>query len=237
VQVHPAPSNIPLMLIPFPLIRYEFLIKQSGEQIAGGEKMKKRIIVAFMILALIFTIIPMVGTVTAGKGTNKMDFQIHLVGIAAPPPESSIEAGRNLIMKDLPFVMMGDMSTVQIGGETIGAEFLAYEGLMDIQQHLDESGESIFAQVFVNEIYYIYEDDGGEPGDLRGTIVVKALGNNKAGNGGTFVGKGTGEFEGLVIKGVQEPLYPVPNPEYDEITNPDVPETFSALDRIGTAMG
>jgi len=220
------------MLIPFPLIRYEFLIKQSGEQIAGGEKMKKRIIVAFMILALIFTIIPMVGTVTAGKGTNKMDFQIHLVGIAAPPPESSIEAGRNLIMKDLPFVMMGDMSWVKIDGETITAEFLDYEGTMDVQQHLDEFGEVKFAQVFVNEIYYIYDEEE----DLRGTIVVKALGNNKAGNGGTFVGKGTGEFEGLIAKGAQDLMYPLPNPDYvDPDTTPDEPETFSVLDRSGTA--
>jgi hypothetical protein len=175
---------------------------------------------------------PIVGTAMAGKGQNKVDFQIHLVGLAAPPAASMKVAGGNVIINDLPFVMMGDMSWVKIDGETITAEFLDYEGTMDVQQHLDEFGEVKFAQVFVNEIYYIYDEEE----DLRGTIVVKALGNNKAGNGGTFVGKGTGEFEGLIVKGAQDLMYPLPNPDYvDPDTTPDEPETFSVLDRSGTA--
>jgi hypothetical protein len=167
-----------------------------------------------------------------------MDFQLHLVGLASPPPESGKAAGNNVIIKNLAFVMEGDMSTVQIGTETISADYLGYEGAMYIQQHLDEEGATKFAQVLVNEIIYIYDDPAQEEEDLRGTIVLKALGKNKEGNGGTFVGKGTGEFEGLVIKGVQDPVYPIPNPAYvDEDTTPGVPPTFSVIDRIGTVMG
>ena len=217
---------------------YSVYCKYALFNFEGGErKVNKKVLgiaLASIFLAMLAT--PLVGTVMAGKGQNKVDFQIHLVGLAAPPAESMKAAGRNLIIKKLPFVMMGDMSWVQIGDETITAEFLAYEGPIDVQQHMDESGVPKFAQVLVNEIYYIYDDPAQEEGDLRGTIVVKALGNNKAGNGGTFVGKGTGEFEGLIVKGAQDLMYSVDNPEYDEITNPDVPETFSVLDRIGTAM-
>lgn len=63
------------------------------------------------------------------------------------------------------------------------------------------------------------------------------MGNNKAGTGANFVWHGTGEFEGLKIKGVSDPLYVEPNPDFDLDTNPDVPPVFYVLDRIGTAMG
>ena len=91
--------------------------------------------------------------------------------------------------------------------------------------------------VQVNEIVYIYDDPGQEE-DLRGTIMLMALGNNKAGTGANFVAKGTGDFEGLIIQGVSDPLYTVDNPAYvDETTTPGVPPVFYVLDRIGTAMG
>ena len=197
--------------------------------------MKKKMfgIVVVIVIVLMLSAIP----VYAGKGQNKMDFQIHLVGLTTPPPESMIETGRNNIVKNLPFVMMGDMSTIQIGAETITAEYLDYEGMIDSNSHLDENGDSKFSNVLVTEIYYIYDDPAQEPGDLRGTIVLMALGNNKAGTGAHFVAKGTGEFEDLIVNGVSDPLYVVPNPDYvDETTTPEEPEIFYVLDRIGTAM-
>jgi hypothetical protein len=200
--------------------------------------MKKKILLLVSLLVLVMGIIPIIGIVSAGKGQNKVDFQIHLVGLTTPPPDSIKETGRNNIVRDLGFVMMGDMSTVQIGAETITAEYLDYEGVIDSNSHLDENGDSKFGNVLVHEIYYIYDDPAQEEEDLRGTLVVMALGNNKAGTGANFVAKGTGEFEGLIIKGFVDPLYVVPNPDYiDENTTPDVPPVFYVLDRIGTAMG
>ena len=144
--------------------------------------MNKKILgITVTILTLAMLTVP----VLAGKGQNKMDFQLHLVGLATPPPGSVKTAGRNTIIRDLGFAMMGDMSWVQIGTETITADWLDYEGSLKIQQHLDEEGVVKFAQVLVNEIIYIYDDPAQEEEDLRGTIVIKALGNNKAGNGGT----------------------------------------------------
>ena len=199
--------------------------------------MKKKLSIPLVFLIAFTLVVPLIGVVSAGKGQNKVDFQLHLVGLLAPPPGSIKETGRNNIVRDLPFVMLGDMSTVQIGAETITAECLDYEGVLDLNAHLDENGDAKFSNILVHEIYYIYDDPAQEPGDLRGTLVVMALGNNKAGTGANFVAKGTGEFEGLIIKGVSDPLYVVPNPEYDPDTNPDVPPVFYVLDRIGTAMG
>ena len=129
-----------------------------------------------------------------------MEFLLHLVGGTDPPPDKVMQAGNNVIVRDLSFVMMGDLSTITIGAETITAENLGYEGALDVQQHLDENGVLKFAIIQVNEIYYIY--DGETP---RGTLEIKALGTNKVGTGANFVGKGTGEFEELVIKGVSDP--------------------------------
>lgn len=106
-----------------------------------------------MVLALAMVLTPMVGIVPAGKGQTKRDFQIYLVGLTVLPPEKLKVAGNNEIIRDLSFVMMGGLSTVQIGGETIIAENLGYEGLLDLQQHLDENGEVIFSNIRVNEIY------------------------------------------------------------------------------------
>lgn len=163
---------------------------------------KKMLFIFFMLLAIpVFTAIP----VFAGKGQDRLDFKVVFQGL--PEGAEVKTAGGNTIYRNGDFVILGDFF-VQIGEdgavEDITKDCLQYEANMNWQTHTKPDS---FFNVIVTETLYIYTDSSQLT--LRGTLEMKAIGTNKAGTGGTFVGFGTGEFEGAKIIGVSTGPTPV----------------------------
>lgn len=183
------------------------------------------VIVTVVTLAMVLT--PIVGIVQAGKGQEKLDFRLHLEGTTVPPPEKgwladSIQHAHNLaweVREDF-YIEIGEAGAV----ETIPKEALSYSGLLVITMVNQKQGWFLTQ---VRETITIYTDDTQTV--ERGTIKILTLGTNPAGNGAMVNGFGTGEFEGVKIKGTTTASM---------MTNPSPPpDELLVLDRVGTVMG
>jgi hypothetical protein len=175
--------------------------------------MNKRILmltITLLTVAMLAT--PIVGMVQGGKGQEKLDFRLRMVGILDPPPEKAWPAGVTVHTRGIGWVPTGDFFIeIGVGGsvETILAADLSYEGYLDINQN-QKQGVTVLRVVETITI-------AG-----RGTLEIINTGANPGqGSSHLFVGHGTGEFEGVKIHGHSTIVGPAP------IT----------IDRIGTVMG
>jgi hypothetical protein len=202
--------------------------------------MKKKMFGVFVsLLVVVMLTTPLVGTVMAGKGQTKVDFRFVLVGTYDEPAIIKL-VGQSEHYLDMPFVATGWWGSedypdtypplvLEIDGEAIDPALLSYTGMMKaISSNKNDNGV-----IMVDEIITIGDGEGG----VAGTIVLQVKGNNYAtGNGGgdSFIGFGTGAFEGVKIQG----RTPDPPLQVGEIEVPDV-GTFpiSLLERVGTVMG
>jgi len=167
--------------------------------------------IALMAAAMLAT--PLVGLAQAEQ--TKLGFHLRLTGFLDGTWDKSWESGINIHRRDAGFVMLGEFFIIINEGEadeqTIEAQFMEYEASMDVQQHPEKG----FYCINVREVIYIYSSDTThDETTLMGTLEIMALGSNKAGNGGTFVGFGTGEFEGVKVQGtsVTTVVAPAPTP-------------------------
>jgi len=180
---------------------------------------KKVLGITLTVLFVAMLATPIIGTVMAGKGQEKEDFLLHMVGQMAGPPEKAwLTNGSTLHVQGLPWVVVGDFY-IEIGEggavETIPKEELSYVGLMDLMQNQKQG----FATLTVRETITIYTDDTQTT--ERGTIEILTQGENRGGKGLMVNGHGTGEFEGVKITGLTS-------------TTPGPPLT---IDRAGIVMG
>ena len=164
--------------------------------------------ISVILLAAVMLITPMVGTAAAAPKT-KLSFQLYLAGFPDPNPDGPKVAGGNNIVRGNEFAV--DPATfvlIDEGGpneDLIESDFLEYSSDLNYQEH--KNGHF---NVIVREIISIYSSTEHTPANLKGTLEIKALGTNKAGSGGTFVGFGTGDYEGVKILGTSAPLVPPP---------------------------
>ena len=181
--------------------------------------------VSGLVLAVLFAAMlatPIIGTVMAGKGQEKLDFLLHMDGYQQPPPEKAwLTDGGTRHIQGLPWQIVEDGEFyIEVGEsvavETIPKECLSYDGLMDIMMNT-KKGMTILR---VRETITIYSDDSQTV--ERGTIEILTQGANPGGNGLMVNGHGTGEFEGIKITGLTT-------------TTPGTGVLY--VDRVGTVMG
>ena len=183
--------------------------------------------IAVTLLAVAMLATPLVGTVSAGKGQEKLDFLLHMEGTNLPPPEKGwLTNGGTRHIQGLTWVVREDFYIeIGLGGavETITKECLSYSGLMDLMSHTIKG----FYVLTVRETITIYTD--ASKTTERGTIEILTQGMNPGGNGLMVNGHGTGEFEGIKITGITATV---------SIPNPFPPPTnLLGIDRAGTVMG
>ena len=209
------------------------------------ETNKKKLVA--ILLAAVMLAIPLVGTVMAGKGQERVDFKFILVGTTGPGGETLVH-GKSVHYLMYPFIATGwpgseDYPTpypplqLIIDGQPIPPELLSYEGYFPRVSFSQEAGN---VALTVIETITIGDGDGG----VAGTIVLKAKGNNPntgngVGFGNSFNGFGTGAYESVKIQGkTPDPALTVGEME---VINPDTGEpmviTISKLERVGTVMG
>jgi hypothetical protein len=189
---------------------------------------KKVLGLALVLLFVAMLSTPIIGTVMAGKGQEKLDFLLHMEGTTVPPPEKGwvtkggIQHAHNLaweVREDF-YIEIGEAGAV----ETIPKEELSYSGILIVTMVNTKQGWFLTQ---VRETITIYTDDTKTV--ERGTIEILTLGTNPAGNGAVVNGFGTGEFEGVKIKGTTTASM---------MTNPSPPpDQLLVLDRVGTVMG
>ena len=191
--------------------------------------MNKKVLGLFF--AFIFSAVlaaPMVGTVIAGKGQEKLDFLLHMEGSNAPPPDKMwvtpnevtmhVRGGNWVVREDF-YIQIGPGGAV----ETITKECLSYEASLHNNINIKEE----FFCISVRETITIYTDETQMT--ERGTIEILTNGVNRGENGAVVVGFGTGEFEGIKISG---------KTITSTMVNPSPPpDNLLVLDRVGTVMG
>jgi len=183
----------------------------------------------------------LVAPVMAGKGQTKVSFKLVLVGTYGGPGEQKY-VGQSSHITDMPFIATGWAGSVEypdpyaplvleINGVPV-VDPLSYEGMMKViwSEHPDgESGQPNIA-LMVDETITIGE---------AGTLVLQVKGNNYntgngVGAGDSFIGFGTGDFEGVKING-RTPGGAVQVGEME--VAPGVVVPISKLERVGTVMG
>jgi hypothetical protein len=189
--------------------------------------MNKKLL-GFAISVLIIAML--IAPAMAMKGQTKQDFKLVFQGLPTGGEEKIADG--NTVWKDRDFTMYEDcVFYLQIGTdgatEDLAKEYLEYEGIMNFVVHTKPEQ---FFTVRVVETVSIYGDVAHNENTLRGTLVITAIGDNRGGHGGNFVGFGTGEFEGAKIQGTSEPLQLV-------FTNPNEPYYYVQLSRTGAVMG
>jgi hypothetical protein len=184
--------------------------------------MKKRILTILMaVLALGVLLSPMIGTVFANRGEERYSFKLLIQGVPSGDPFKVADG--NTIYHDRTFTIAGDMY-VEIGDagsvDKFTKEYIEYEGHL---YNIAHTKPEPFYSVLVIEIISIYDDDTiHDETTWVGDLELRAIGDNRGGHDGNFVGFGTGEFEGVKIQGTSPPLEVLPPVQ---------------LTRIGTVMG
>jgi hypothetical protein len=190
--------------------------------------MKKKILAVFVIIvAFAMVLTPMMGIVQAGKGQEELEFWLHIEGTpVSAEAEKDWGAGNNRHLRNYPWVVTEDFYIeIRVGGdvETIPKEELEYVASLDTQTHLATETRDQFICNAVIEIITIYTDDTKTA--EWGTLEIRGH-NNPTGKAQSFVEFGTGEFDGVKIKGTSN-FY---------LANPP-PDLLVVIDRVGTVMG
>jgi hypothetical protein len=210
--------------------------------------MNKKILVVFVgVLAVVMLATLLVGTVMAGKGQTRVSFRFVLVGTYGPEGETLVH-GKSTHMFNYPFVATGwpgseDYPTpylpleLEIDGQPIPPELLSYEAYFPRVIWSEKGGNIVLTVIETITI-------GDGVGGVAGTIVLNVKGNNYntgngVGSGDSFIGFGTGAYEGVKIQG-RTPDGSVQVGEM-EVIDPTTGEPIllpiSKLERVGIVMG
>jgi len=179
------------------------------------------IIVTIVTLAMVLT--PMVGMVQAGKGQESLSFKLYYTGAAVTA--ETWEAGNNVHHRDRPWLLAGDDDDffIEIGGEDrITGERLSLDVSMDTAIHNAHGEKARFTCNAVIDTITIYDVDEVT---VMGTLEIRGH-NNPTGKPQSCVGFGSGEFEGVKIKGTSTPTV---------LQRP--PNLLVEIVREGTVMG
>lgn len=195
----------------------------------GGEGMNKKIgFIAIILLALpILSAIP----VQAGKGQDKLSFELQIAGVPDNNQENfkRWEPGINVQVRGRNFFITHPEDTfvlIDEGGPNealIEGDRINYYAEMYTKNHPEKG----FYVIQVREVVSIYETNAKE--NLMGTLEIVALGKTKGDHGPatSFVGHGTGGLKGVKVSGNSEPA---------TVTMPP-PVLIVQLNRVGTVMG
>jgi len=173
--------------------------------------MNKKVLALTLILLAIplLTVLPV--QAEEGKGTEKLYFKLYMEGTTVPPPERVWTSDDVTHARGLPWMVTGAFYVwIGEGGsvETITKAYLSYSGSLDVVNRNLKTNE---ATVLVRETITIWADPGKTI--LRGTLEILAVDRLDYGppilGTGTFVGHGTGEFEGVKVEGTDS-AYVVP---------------------------
>ena len=194
--------------------------------------MNKKITVIVLALAVAMLATPIMGTVMAGKGEEKLSFKLVMVGHYSPPAKV-VETENTIHYFPLGFMFHNPLTsepvlTVEIDGVALPDIRLGGgEGFLYL--NLNPKGYTIR----VTDVIIINAGDGS----FMGNIVTNALGNlNKGegmGAGMNFIGHGTDELKGVKVEGVTTGVEVI-----GQWTNPMGMEMdISRVTRVGTIMG
>lgn len=190
---------------------------------------KKVLVFAVALMAVAMLATPIIGTAMAGKGQEKLSFELQITGVPDATTGKTWDAGNNVQVRGRIYIITHPEDTfvlIDEGGaneELIEGDCIDYYAEMYTKNHPEKGWYCIQ----VREIISIYETSDKET--LRGTLETVALGKTKGDEGPAtnFVGHGTMEFKGVNIVGNTEPA---------TITLPP-PELIVQLNRVGTVMG
>lgn len=184
--------------------------------------MNRKILLTVLALATVLLATPYIGMVSAGKGQEKLDFELYIVGLPdygtgesrrTPDPDGPFNHGRDV--EWLPV----DVLEVTIGSNPYYPPDVSYSCIIDA----DYNTVTFIGHQRVRETITFYEDSV-----VVGTIEILTIG--KLGDEGVvFTGHGTGTLEGVKVHGTTS----------GEIMDwPDGPPGFRlSIARWGTVMG
>ena len=199
--------------------------------------MNRKVSVMFVVLmAAAMLPTPLVATASAGKGEDKLDFNLVFIGSYMQPTWELITT--NTAHYDLPFITLGPPIqtvgppiTLTVGSNTYPSNRLGYSGVLNLNENLKNGAETIR----VEETITIFTD--ASKSVVMGTLVIQAIGNVEQGNGvgagNNFIGFGTGAFAGVKVSG--DTVGPVNVGTWHPI--PTVTLPVLEVTRTGTAMG
>ncbi len=185
--------------------------------------MNRKILSVFVALfAVAMLASPIIGAAMAGKGEEKLDFLLHMVGKTQGPPENTWTTDGGIRhIQGLPWIVTGDFY-IEIGVdgsvETIPKECLSYEGHLDIMINTKQ-GWYVGSVVETITVY-----TSSAKTTVRGTLEIlnKAHTNLGGDSNSMFDGHGTGGFEGVKLHGTSLGV---------------TVNSILTLDRTGTVMG
>ena len=171
----------------------------------------KKVAVVVLVLTAVLLAVPLVGLANAGKGQEKLDFRLVMIGTYRTP--INVLENENTRHFDVGLRIRNPLTSgpyaglpplvVEIGGEAIPADrFVITDplntiGFVHINQNLKNGAET----VQVNETITVKAADG----HVMGTLEFKAMGQTNMGNGvgegNHFIGLGTGELKDVKIEG------------------------------------
>ena len=183
------------------------------------------------IALTIFFLAMLAAPAMAGKGQEKLSFELQIAGVPDMDAENyktwepgiNVQVrGRNFFVThpELTFVLIDEDGPNE---EIIEGTRIDYYAEMYTKSHPDKG----FYVIMVREVVSIYATSDKE--NLLGTLEIVSLGKTKGNHGPatSFVGHGTGEFKGVKVNGNSEPA---------TVTLPP-PELIVQLNRVGTVMG
>ena len=204
--------------------------------------MKKTAIVVLGLAAFLLTA-PLVGFASAGKGQEKLDFRMVMIGTYRTP--INVLENENTIHFDLGFRIRNPLTSgphaglpplvVEIDGETIPANrFVITDplntiGFLYINQNLENGAET----VRVNETITVKAADGHVMGTLEFQCMGQTNMGNGVGEGNHFIGHGTGELKDAKIEGETVSVETI-----GQWTAPNgMVVNVHRVERVGTIMG
>ena len=186
------------------------------------------------ILGIVFSTVMLailIAPVIAGKGQEKLSFELQIAGVTEPLSEEwkRWEPGINIQVRGREFFITHPELTfvlIDEGGpneELIEGDRIDYYAELCTKNHPEKG----FYIIQVREVITIYATS--DKITEVGTLEIVALGKTKGDHGPatSFVGKGTGAYEGVIVSGNSEPA---------TVTLPP-PELIVQLNRVGTVMG
>ena len=166
---------------------------------------------ALTLICLTMLATPIVGTVMAGKGQTKQDYEFILNGDYGPGLDTKIWTTEDGVMQIRDMIFIASYIEVKVGGVTYYPDPNDYSCTMDCTLNLVTS----VLDIRVRETFVI---DGIGTITQRTAETVTEYGSPDATGGGNFVGFGSEGLEGVKIKGTS--IFVVDHPE-----------------RVGTVMG
>ena len=199
----------------------------------GGDSLNRKFLAIVLALAVVLLATPMLGTVMAGKGQDKLSFRLVMIGHYTPPAKV-IETENTIHYFDLGFMFHNPLNSdpvlvVEIDGEELPASRLGGgSGLL----HLNANKEKGYT-IQVTDIITIKAADGHVMGDIVNLAIGNLNRGNGLGEGMNFQGHGTDELKGVKVHGATTSVEVI-----GEWTAPSgMVLNITRVERVGTIMG